>query len=45
MNTDPDAYHDVASDPAYQSALADCRHQLLTRLLKMEHPLDRTWTY
>lgn len=45
MNIDPEAYHDVSDDPAYQSVLTDCRHQLITRLLKMERPLDRTWTY
>ena len=45
MERDPEAYHDVANDADYQSALADCRHQLLTRLLAVERPLPRTWTY
>ncbi len=45
MTTDPNAYHDVSTNPDYQSALADCRHKLLTRLLSMERPIPRTWTY
>ena len=43
--TDPGEYHDVSDDPEHHSALADCRHQLLRRLLEIERPLERTWTY
>lgn len=45
IDTDPSEYRDVAGEPAHQSALARCRHQLLERLLQMERPLARTWTY
>jgi arylsulfatase len=45
LETDPEAYHNVADDPNYQSALADCRLKLVTHLLEIERPLDRTWTY
>lgn len=45
MDTDPDAYHDVATNADYAHALADCRQQLITRLLQMERPLKRTWLY
>ena len=43
--SDPGEYADVAADPARQSALARCRRQMLARLLQMERPLARTWTY
>ena len=45
MREDPGAYHDVTGSADYQSALAECRHLLLTRLLAMERPLPRAWTY
>ena len=45
LRDDPGAYRDVASDAAYADALAECRHALLTRLLDMERPLPRAWTY
>ena len=45
QRSDPGAYHDVAESSQYQGALADCRHLLLTRLLAMERPRERTWTY
>ncbi len=45
IETDPGEYVDLADDPAHQSALARCRRQLLERLLQMERPLARTWTY
>jgi len=45
MTSDPDAYHNVAENPDYQAVLVGCRHQLLTRLLSMERPIPRTWTY
>lgn len=45
MREDPSAYHDVAGSADYQAALAECRQLLLTRLLAMERPLPRSWTY
>ncbi len=43
--SDPGEYVDVAAVPAHQPALSDCRRELLQRLLQMEVPLARTWTY
>ncbi len=45
LEHDPGAYDDVAAAPEYADALADCRHRLLTRLLEMEQPRSRSWTY
>ena len=45
LTGDPGAYHDVAAQDEYAAALADCRRTLLTRLLEIERPLPRTWTY
>ena len=45
MELDPETYRDISSQLTYQPALADCRRQLLTRLLAMERPLPRSWTY
>ncbi len=45
LEADPGAYHDFAESGKYQAALAECRHVLLRRLLAMERPLPRTWTY
>ena len=45
LGEDPGAYHDVAGSADYQTVLAECRQQLLTRLLAMERPLPRAWTY
>jgi arylsulfatase A-like enzyme len=42
---DPGGYHNVAEDPAYISALAEARHELLTRLLARERPIPRVWPY
>ena len=42
---DPGAYHDVAEEGSYGDALTACRRYLLTRLLAMERPRQRTWTY
>ncbi|MCL4544343.1 MAG: sulfatase-like hydrolase/transferase, partial [Chloroflexi bacterium] len=42
---DPAEYHDVAADSAYRVVLAELRHHLLRRLLAMERPLSRTWSY
>ena len=45
LQADPRAYHDIAGNGQYQDALAECRQLLLTRLLAMERPRQRTWTY
>lgn len=45
LAVDPDGLTDVASLPNSGRALADHRHQLLTRQLQRERPLPRTWTY
>ena len=45
MITDPDAYHDISSNPLYQPALAEYRHHLITHLLTIERPLTRTRAY
>ena len=45
LEADPGAYFDVAGESEYRAALAECRQQLLTRLLAMERPLPRAWTY
>ena len=42
---DPGAYHDVAEEGSYSDALTACRRYLLTHLLAMERPRQRTWTY
>jgi arylsulfatase A-like enzyme len=42
---DPDGYRDVAADPAYTSALAEVRLELLQRLLERERTLPRVWPY
>ena len=42
---DPGAYHDVAEEPSHVDELLACRRYLLTRLLAMERPLPRAWTY
>lgn len=38
-------YHDVAPDADHRDVLAHMRHQLLRRIVEMERPLPRTWTY
>ncbi len=45
LQIDPGEYEDVAGKSAYQAALAECRRELLSRLLAMERPLPRSWTY
>ncbi len=45
LRSDPGAYQDVAQLDSYQDALAKCRQLLLTRLLAMERPVPRAWTY
>jgi hypothetical protein len=43
--SDPGEYDNLATQPAHAAALADCRHELLRRLLELERPLARTWPY
>lgn len=45
LEVDPGAYQDLAASRQHQDALAECRQLLLTRLLAMERPLPRAWTY
>ena len=45
LTVDPGAYHDLAQSSDCQGALAECRQLLLTRLLTLERPRERTWTY
>lgn len=45
MAEDPGAYRDVSAQDEYAAALAECRQLLLMRLLQIERPLRRTWTY
>jgi hypothetical protein len=45
LSRDPDAYQDVADDPAYGGTLARARHELLKRLLVRERPGPRVWPY
>ena len=45
LQADPGAYHDVAENGGYGDELSACRRYLLTRLLAMERPRERAWTY
>ena len=45
LDQDPSAYVDLASDPAHAAQLADCRKELLRRLLARERPRPRAWAY
>ena len=45
LPSDHGAYHDVADDPEHADSLLRCRHLLLQRLVEMERPLPRAWTY
>ena len=45
LAADPGAYDDVAGVADYGEAQADCRRLLLARLLEIERPLPRSWTY
>jgi arylsulfatase A-like enzyme len=45
LKRDPGEYHDISADPAYATILAEHRRLLLQRLLELERPLPRTWTY
>ncbi len=45
INADPGEYFDVAAREENAAVLADCRKTLLQRLLEIERPLPRAWTY
>lgn len=45
LDHDPKEYHDVARTAEYAADLAGMRHRLLRRLIEIERPLPRTWTY
>ena len=45
LRHDPGGYEDVARSDSHRSALAECRLMLLKRLLEIERPLPRSWTY
>jgi arylsulfatase A-like enzyme len=45
LTQDPAAYEDVAGQGDYQDVLAEHRRLLLQRLVTMERPLPRIWTY
>jgi arylsulfatase A-like enzyme len=38
-------YHDVAQDATYSEVLADMRKRLVHRLIKIERPTPRVWSY
>jgi len=45
LKADPREYRDVAGEDSYREVLAAHRLLLLRRLLVMERPLARSWTY
>ena len=45
LTQDPAAYHDVAGEARCQATLAEHRHLLLRRIIAMERPLPRVWSY
>ena len=45
LERDPGEYHDVAGDPAYAEILAEHRRLMIQRLIAMERPKPRIWTY
>lgn len=45
LRIDPGEYEDVSASGEYAEELAECRRLLLKRLLEIERPLPRTWTY
>jgi len=45
LTRDPGEYRNVVADPAYTSALAGLRQELLRRLIEMERPMPRVWPY
>ncbi|MEM7035292.1 MAG: sulfatase-like hydrolase/transferase, partial [Chloroflexota bacterium] len=45
IDQDRQEYKNVADDERYASVLAEHRHLMLQRLIAMERPLPRSWTY
>jgi arylsulfatase A-like enzyme len=45
LANDPGEYQDVAGHSTDRDVLGEHRHLLLRRLLEMERPLRRTWSY
>lgn len=45
LHADPGEYVDVSDSGAYANALTECRQLMLKRLLEIERPLPRAWTY
>jgi arylsulfatase len=45
LTRDPWEYRDVAHDHDYRDALADARHALVRRMIRIEQPLRREWPY
>jgi len=45
LSRDPQAYRDVAADPACALSLAELRRELVHHLLESERPVPRIWPY
>jgi len=45
LETDPQAYRDIAADPAAASILYEMRLEMVRRLLERERPIPRQWAY
>ena len=45
LAADTAGYAEVSDDPAMAAALAEARHQLVTRMVASERPLPRIWPY
>lgn len=45
LDADPKEQRDVSSYPDYALHLADMRHRLLQRLIEIERPLPKAWSY
>lgn len=45
LQCDPKEYDDVAGEQEYAADLAEMRRRLIQRLIEIERPLARTWTY
>ena len=45
LTSDPGEYHNIAAAPDQAAILAQHRHILLQRILAMEQPLSRSWSY
>lgn len=45
IDSDPSEYKNLATEASQAAVLAEHRHLLLQRLLQIERPLSKTWTY